>query len=125
MPAGAWTGENAVAPAVDPAGAITVTMPVPAPAGTMAVICVLESTLNSLDGVPSNSTPVAPLNPRPEITTAEPGGPEAGVTPVTDKVTVKGCTVLVTVPPGVITPIGPLLAPSGTVAVRVVSLLIW
>jgi hypothetical protein len=66
--------------------------------------------------VPLKLTAVAPLNFAPVIVTAVPAGPFAGV-----KLAIVGATstvkllALVTVPPGVVTLSGPVVAPAGTV----------
>src|ERR1700733_9648688 len=60
-----------------PPGIVTVTMPVFAPAGTVAVRKVSEDILN-VAAVPSNETPVALLNPWPRIPIDFPTLPEVG-----------------------------------------------
>src|ERR1035438_505481 len=62
-----------------PEGVVTVTEPVPAPTGTVAVISELLTTLKTA-AVPSNITPVAPVKLFPRILTAAPTLPEAGCT---------------------------------------------
>jgi hypothetical protein len=92
--------------------------PVVAPAGTMAVICEFEFTVN-VALVPLNRTRLAPVKPTPVITTDVPITPLVGLNDVIAKppaVTVK-LVALVAVPPGVVTAIGPVVAPPGTVAV--------
>jgi hypothetical protein len=92
--------------------------PVVAPAGTMAVICVFEFTVN-VALVPLNRTRLAPVKPTPVITTEVPIMPLVGLNDVIAKppaVTVK-LVALVAVPPGVVTAICPVVAPPGTVAV--------
>src|SRR5439155_898416 len=72
--------------------------------------------------VPLNSTALAPVKLVPLIVTLVPTGPLAGVKLVTvgGLMTVK-LLALLAVPSGVVTPIGPLVAPAGTVAVIVVA----
>jgi len=101
-----------------PAGVVTAIGPVVAPGGTVAVIWVDESTVK-LAAVPLNVTDVAPVRLVPAMTTAEPTGPLVGrklvivgVATATEKL-----VALVATPPGVVTAIGPVVAPEGTVAV--------
>ena len=61
-----------------PAGVVTATGPVVAPAGTVAVIWVSEVTVN-VAVVPLNFTAVAPVKPLPVMVTGVPDGPEVGV----------------------------------------------
>jgi hypothetical protein len=60
-----------------PSGVTTLIRPVVAPAGTVAVILVSESTVNAA-GVPANFTFVAPVKPEPLIVTDVPTGPLVG-----------------------------------------------
>lgn len=96
----------------------TVIGPVEAPCGTIAVTCASELTVNWADS-PLNLTAVVPANPLPVITTDVPGGPLVGLNEAMagqpTVVTVK-LDELVAVPSGVVTDMGPLLAPAGTVA---------
>jgi len=71
---------------------------------------------------PLNVTDVAPLKLVPLIVTLVPTGPLVGVKPVIagGKTTVNAL-LLVAVPPGVVTPIGPIIVPAGTVAWIAVS----
>src|SRR5882762_8903856 len=99
-----------------PPGAVTLIVPLEAPAGTVAWIAVAELTAK-LARVPLNCTAVAPVKFVPLIVTLVPAGPLPGV----KLVTVGGFTTakllaLLAVPPGVVTLIGPLEAPAGTVA---------
>jgi hypothetical protein len=72
--------------------------------------------------VPLNATAVAPVKFVPVIVTVRPALPADGEK---DEIVGAGTTVkepeLVAVPPGVVTEIGPLVAPTGTVAVICVS----
>ena len=101
-----------------PPGVSTDICPELAPAGTVAVIWVLETTVTPVKLVPFSFTAVAPVKPEPSIVTSVPTGPEVGVNAVMvgGGITVK-LPVLVPVPPGASTEICPELAPAGTVAV--------
>ena len=66
----------------EPLGVVTETGPVLAPAGTVAVICVSESTLNVVAATPLNFTAVAPVNPVPTIFTEAPTAPDDGASDV-------------------------------------------
>jgi hypothetical protein len=118
---GAGTTVNELELVAFPAGALTEIAPLDAPDGTVAVICPSLSTLNVVAFVPLKLTTVAPVKPEPEITTLCPIGPEVGLNPVIVVVGVDPLTVnepaLVPVPPGVVTEIGPVVAPVGTLAV--------
>src|SRR5690242_12617853 len=117
VPARVVTVNDAVLVPV-PAGVVTAIGPVVAPVGTVAVIWVPEVTVNVAAATPLKVTAVAPVNPVPVMLTDVPGGPEVGVNEVTAgaAVTVNEA-VLVPVPAGVVTAIGPVVAPVGTVAV--------
>ena len=101
-----------------PPGVVTAIDPVVAPAGTVAVICVEESTVNMVALVPLKATVVAPPRFAPVMTTFVPAGPLVGEKLEIDgrPITVK-LLALVAVPVGVATAIGPVVAPVGTVAV--------
>ena len=60
-----------------PPGVVTVMPPLDAPAGTVARICVGDSTENAAD-LPLNRTALAPVKREPLIVTAVPGGPDVG-----------------------------------------------
>ena len=99
-----------------PAAVVTAMRPVVAPAGTVAVIltCVL---VVMAAAVPLNVTDDAPARLAPLMVTLAPTAPVDGV-----KLVIRGATMklvaLVAVPPGaVVTPIGPVVALAGTVAV--------
>jgi hypothetical protein len=117
---GGWITVKLPALVAVPPGASTEIGAVPAPAGTVAVICssvtIVKSPVPTL--VVPNLTAVVPVKPVPSIVTEVPTRPESGEKPVIDG---GGMTVkvpeLVAVPPGVTTEICPELAPSGTVAV--------
>jgi hypothetical protein len=106
----------------DPAGAVTLIGPVVAPAGTVAVICVEELTVNAAL-VPLNVTDVVPVKFVPVITTLVPTGPDVGAKVVTRGPTAKLLT-LVAVPPGAVIAMGPVVAPEGTEVVTFVDELI-
>src|SRR5215217_6928066 len=100
--------------------------PVVAPVGTVVATDVEDTTLN-VAGVPLNRTAVAPERLVPVTVTAVPARPAPGEkdeivgaagggAPVTLKL-----DALVAVPPAVVTAIGPVVAPLGTVAVIVVE----
>jgi hypothetical protein len=99
-----------------PLGVVTVIGPLPAPAGTVVLICVAEATVK-VALVPLKATAVAPLRFVPVIVTAVPAAPLAGVKPeiVGDGPATVKLLVLVAVPLGVVTVIGPVPVPEGTV----------
>jgi hypothetical protein len=100
-----------------PAAFVTATGPVVAPAGTVAVIWRSESTTNAA-GTPPKVTDVAVANSEPETVTSVPTGPEVGANELTTgaTTTVK-LAALVPVPAAFVTATGPVVAPTGTVAV--------
>lgn len=112
-----------------PPGVVTVIFPVVAPVGTVAVICVAEFTVN-VAVTPLNLTEVVvkpvPLKFVPVITTVLPTGPKVGVNEVIvgrgAAFTVK-LVALIPVPLEVVTLIGPLVAPVGTVVTICVAVL--
>src|SRR5689334_3622795 len=91
--------------------------PLVARLGTTAVSDVSETTLKRTAGVPLNSTAVVPVKPVPVMVTVVPTGPLSGVklVMVGAGITVK-LELLVAVPPGALTLIGPVVAVAGTVA---------
>jgi hypothetical protein len=112
---------------------VTLILPVVAPVGTVAVICVAESTWNVVAVVVLNFTEVVvkvapltvPLKFVPMIFTDVPTGPEAGVNPLivgAGAVTTVKLVALVFCPAAVYTWIGPVVAPVGTTAVAPVVL---
>jgi len=102
-----------------PAGVCTPIGPDFEPVGTIAVIVVSLSTVNDAS-LPLKVTAVAPVRPVPLIVTDEPQAPPVGEKPVIDGVAIAVVTwklvELVAVPPDVVTEIGPVVAPEGTVA---------
>jgi hypothetical protein len=105
-----------------PPGVVTQIFPVVAPLGTVAVIFVEDFTVNVAE-TPWNVTLVAPVKFVPVIVTVVPTGPEVGekevIVGLAAAVTVKFCE-LVAIPSGVVTLIGPVVAPEGTVVVILV-----
>jgi len=107
---------NAFALVAVPAGVVTPTGPVVAPAGTVAWIAVSEVT-EKVALVPLKVTVVAPVKPEPLIDTLVPTGPLAGAKlEIAGGGTTVKALLLVAAPAGVVTPIGPVVAPAGTVA---------
>ena len=80
-----------------------------APAGTVALIWVLDTTVKEA-GVPFKVTLVVPLKPPPVIVNVVPAGPLAGENPYT-----MGCTVnladVVAEPAELVTVMGPVVSP--------------
>jgi hypothetical protein len=99
-----------------PSEVVTLTGPDVAEAGTVAEIAVSDVTVNAA-AVPLKVTDVAPVKWAPLIVTTVPPVPLAGVKLVIagGKRTAK-LVALVAVPSGPETPIGPVVAPAGTVA---------
>jgi hypothetical protein len=111
-------------PLAEPPDVVTLTVPVVAPTGTVAVICVALLTVNAVADTVLNFTADAPVRLVPVITTELPTRPLVGLRLVTvgaGAVTVKLGPV--TVPPAVVTLTAPVMAPEGTVAVIFVALL--
>ena len=106
---------------VVPPGVVTLIGPVVALVGVVTWIAVSEVTVK-LAALPLNVTDVAPVKFAPLIATPVPTRPLVGVKPVMvgAGITMK-LFVLITVPPGVVTPSGPVVAPAGTVACIPVS----
>ena len=100
--------------AVPPGVVVTPIAPVVALAGTVAVICVLETKVNTAL-MPLNRTDVTPAKLAPAIVMLVPGAPFGGVNPVIRGATVK-VPALVAVPTGVVTWIRPVVALAGTTA---------
>jgi hypothetical protein len=109
----------------EPLGVVTLILPVVAPAGTVAVICVpVAFTVKVVALTLLKLTAVAPVKPVPVIFTTVPTGPEVGVKDVmvTQEPTVKSAVLVAAAPTGVSTLIFPVVAPEGTIAVIVVAL---
>jgi hypothetical protein len=108
-----------------PPGVVTAIGPLVAPLGTVAVIWVSELTTNDA-ARPWNFTEVAPVYPVPVIVTAAPAGAcngeNSAIVGGGDGVTTKSIA-LAPVPSPSVTEIGPVVAPTGTVAVIWVSLM--
>src|SRR5438552_542155 len=104
-----------------PPAVVTLIGPLVAPDGAVAVIVVAEFTVK-LALVPLNSTVLAPVKLVPLIVTLVPTGPLVGVKLVmVGGLTTVKLLALLAVPPAVVTLIGPLVAPDGTVAVIAVA----
>src|SRR5260370_31911421 len=98
------------------AGVATLSVPVVAPAGTVAWMAVAELTVK-LALTPLKATAVAPVKFVPLIATLVPTGPLVGVKLASvGGGTTLNALLLVAVPPGVVTLSVPVVAPAGTVA---------
>jgi len=108
-----------------PAAVVTAIWPVVAPDGTVAVICVGVLTVN-VAAVAPNVTADAPVKSVPVIVTDVPTGPLVGLKfeIVGAAATTVKFELLVAVPPGAVTEIGPVVAPAGTVTIISVSELV-
>src|SRR5208283_1008573 len=95
-------------------------VPLVASGGTMAVICVSESTVKLISHLHARVTYIAPVKLSPVMTTLVPTGPLVGEKLKTCGVTRK-ILLLVKAPPGSVTVMLPVVAPGGTVAFRYVS----
>jgi hypothetical protein len=111
-----------------PLGVVTLILPVVAPVGTVAVICVAEFTVNDVALVVLNFTELVvkvgavPLKFVPVIVTDVPTGPNSGVNEVIVGAFTVKLVALVRCPATVYTWIGPVVAPAGTTAVTEVAL---
>jgi hypothetical protein len=104
-----------------PAEVVTLIKPLVAPAGTVAVIAVAEFNVK-VALVPLNRTAEAPVKFVPLIVTLAPTGPLVGVKlEIVGGFTTVKLPALLAVPAEVVTLIGPLGAPAGTVAVIVLA----
>jgi len=123
MPAEPLIGENDVIVGnglkfeldAEPAGVVTVILPVVASTGTVAVICVAELTVK-LAFATSKATEVAPRKLLPVSTAFVPAGPLFGESPAIFGKGMKG-ELLLAVPAGFVTVIAPIVAFTGTTAV--------
>ena len=113
---------NGVAEVAMPPGVVTLMGPVVTPAGALTVICVAEFTTKPGAAVPLKATAVAPVKFVPVIVTTVPARPPVGVklVMVGGWITVKLVAEAVVLM-GVVTPMGPVVAPAGTVAVSWVA----
>ena len=103
-----------------PPGVVTETVPV-VPLPTTAVTWVAETTVTSVAAVPPMLTAVAPVRLVPLMVTEAPVPPEVGVKPVIVGAAIKvKLSVLVAVPPGVVTETVPVV-PLPTLAVTWVA----
>ena len=92
--------------------------PEPALAGTTAVIDASEFTVKLVAARPPNCTAVAAVKLAPTIFTVVPTKPPSGVKEaILGSGTIVKFMSLVAVPESVVTEIGPVVAPAGTVAV--------
>jgi hypothetical protein len=105
---------NDVELAVVPPGVPTAIGPGVAPLGTIAWISESESTVK-LASTWLNLTTVAPVKEEPRMSTLPPAGPHVGVNELIVGAMPNGA-MLLPVPFGVVTVIGPVTAPLGTVA---------
>jgi len=105
-----------VALETDPPFVVTAILPVVAPVGTVAVICMSESTVKVAE-VPLKVTLLACVSPVPEIVTGVPTAPLGGVNEAIVGFTLKFCALVSVVVP-VVTVTGPVRTPEGTVALR-------
>ena len=101
-----------------PSSVMTLMGPVLAPAGTVVVIVPELLTVN-VAGVPLNETAVAPVKFVPVIVTPAPTPLKVGAKEVMAGITVKRVVVFKGPPLGVVTVMGPVVAPAGTVVVIV------
>ena len=101
-----------------PSSVLTVMRPVLAPKGTV-VVTVPESLTVNVVPVPLNLTSVAPVKFVPVIVTPVPAAPIIGAKEVMAGVTVKRVVVNTGQLLGVVTVMGPVVAPAGTVVVIV------
>lgn len=97
---------------------MTLIEPVGAPKGTVAVTVPELLTVNTAV-LPPNETAVAPVKFVPVIVTPVPTGPVAGAKELMAGVIVKRVVVTIGAWPGVVTVMGPVVAPAGTVVVIV------
>jgi hypothetical protein len=105
-----------VPPAAVQPGAVTVTGPLVAVAGTCAESLESERTAN-VAGTPLKETAVAPVRYDPLIVTVAPATPLDGESELTVGPRTLKLELLVAIPPGAVTAIGPLVAVAGTCAV--------
>jgi hypothetical protein len=118
------TTKSAVLVTVPPP-TVTLILPVVAPVGTVAVICVAESTVKLVALTLLKLTAVAPVKPVPVIFTTVPTGPKVGVKDVMvaqAAATVKSAVLVAAVPTPVSTLTFPVVALLGTIAVIWVAL---
>lgn len=101
-----------------PSSVVTVMGPVVAPKGTV-VVTVPELLTVNVAALPLNETAVAPVKFVPVIVTAVPTAPITGAKEVMAGVTVKRVVVNIGPLLAVVTVMGPVVAPEGTVAVIV------
>ncbi len=100
----------------EPPGVVTPILPVIAPVGTVAVICVTEFTVNCVAATPPKVTLVAPVSAVPVMVTDVPTAPLAGENPVTVGAIFRLPSALIC-PVGVVTDTTPVIAVGGITAV--------
>lgn len=102
-----------------PAEFVTLMDPVVAPEGTEVEICVSEATINEAADVPLNATLVVPVKLEPVTVTAVPAVPLVGEKELTWGIAGGWDTInaaeLAPVPADVVTLMGPVVVPEGTV----------
>src|SRR5215471_16770216 len=122
---GAGTTVNDTPPLAIPPGAVTITFPVPAPDGTVAVMAVLLHELTAAVSPLMVTTPLPWVEPKlvPAITIDDPTAPLFGLRLVMPGagVTVNGTPGLAT-PPAAVTTTFPVVAPAGNSAVMLALL---
>jgi len=101
-----------------PSSVVIAMGPVTAPTGTVVVIVPELLTVN-VAALPANETAVAPVKFVPLIVTPAPNEPVAGVKEAMAGITVKRVVVTKGPLPDVVTVMGPVVAPAGTVVVIV------
>src|SRR5262245_47620615 len=108
-----------------PAAFVMLMRPVVARLGTVALMVISSTTEKLGSTVPLKVTFVAPVKPVPVSVTGVPTGPLPGekevIVGVTVDVTLKLVSLMPALPPEVDTVIGPVVAPTGTVAVIKIS----
>src|SRR5438093_765866 len=107
-----WRVKSSVLTAV-PSGVVTEILPVVAPTGTVAVICVSETTVNEAK-TELNFTLVVPVKFSPLMVMVLPTGALEGLKLVIFGRTMKLAGLGSLVPDGLVTVIGPVWAPLGT-----------
>lgn len=104
-----------------PPGVVTLILPVVAPTGTMAFNAVAEILVIVVDATPLNFTALAPVKLVPIRVTVDPTRPDWVKAVIDGKEMTVKLVALVAVPPGVVTEILPVVAPTGTMAFNEVA----
>lgn len=110
-----------MAEAAIPPGVVTETGELGAPTGTIAVICVGETTVKDVAFKPPNCTCVVPIKPVPVIVIIDPAAAIMGEIAVTVGGAKNEYTPSTAVPPGVVTLTLPVAPPAATTAVICVA----